>query len=328
MKTAIIVPYFGTLPNYFQLFLNSCSYNPGFDWIIFTDDRKDFDYPDNVHRIDMTFQTCKALIQQRFDFEISLPAPQKICDYRPAFGIIFQDYLTEYDWWGHCDLDQIFGDLSAFITEEMLRSYDKICSLGHLTLYRNTEENNKVFLNPLNGRARYREVFTADKGFAFDEWLPESINDIYLQSGASIHLQNYGADVNSYRTAFQLVSFNIDNRCYDQSPIKNSIFLWDKGTLTQIYQKDGELHRQTFPYVHLQKRAMQVCCNTECTDSFYIVPNRFVDGKSAPSPLLRHAGLRGLVNTQFVKVKWKSLKYRLKSGDWAFSSVFKKNTKK
>ena len=36
-KAAIILPYFGTLPNYFQIFLNSCSYNNCFDFIIFTD---------------------------------------------------------------------------------------------------------------------------------------------------------------------------------------------------------------------------------------------------------------------------------------------------
>ena len=34
MKVAIVVPYFGTLPNYFQLFLDTCAYNPEFDWLI------------------------------------------------------------------------------------------------------------------------------------------------------------------------------------------------------------------------------------------------------------------------------------------------------
>ena len=126
MKIALIVPYFGTLPDYFQLFLDSCAWNPGFDWLIFTDDHRPFRYPKNVRKIPMTFEGCKALIQSRFDFEIALPTAQKLCDYKCAYGYIFREYLEGYDWWGHCDLDQIFGNLGAFITEEMLHTYDKV----------------------------------------------------------------------------------------------------------------------------------------------------------------------------------------------------------
>jgi hypothetical protein len=57
---------------------------------------------------------------------------------------------------------------------------------------------------------------------------------------------------------------------------------------------------------------------------FYIVPNRFVDGDADPEKLLKDAALRGVFNTQFFRVKWKSLRYRLKSGDWKFSNVFHK----
>ena len=46
MKIAIIVPYFGKMPNYFQLFLNSCASNKKFDWLIFSDDKAKYDYPE------------------------------------------------------------------------------------------------------------------------------------------------------------------------------------------------------------------------------------------------------------------------------------------
>ena len=68
-----IVPKFGVLPNYFQLFLNSCKYNNKFNWLIFTDDNKIYEFPDNVKKIDMTFEECKKIIQNKFDFEICLP---------------------------------------------------------------------------------------------------------------------------------------------------------------------------------------------------------------------------------------------------------------
>ena len=43
-----IVPYFGKLPSGFQLWLMSCKMNPTIDWLIFTDDKTEYDYPENV----------------------------------------------------------------------------------------------------------------------------------------------------------------------------------------------------------------------------------------------------------------------------------------
>ena len=53
MKVALIVLYFGKLPNYFSLFLKSCEVNKDFTWLIFTDDETEFNYPENVKKIDM-----------------------------------------------------------------------------------------------------------------------------------------------------------------------------------------------------------------------------------------------------------------------------------
>lgn len=316
MKVAIVVPYFGVLPNYFQLFLDSCAKNPDFEWLIISNDITPYTYPANVHFQEMTFDDCQALVQSKFDFSIMLHTPQKLCDYKCAYGYIFHEYLTGYDWWGYCDLDQIFGKLGKFITEEMLRVYDRIGSIGHLTLYRNTESNNQVFMQT----DRYKEVFTTKKGCAFDEWLPDNVNEIYVKSGRKIHLQNPGADINSYRTTFQTVVYDLERLCYVKSPITNSVFRWDNGVLTQIYA-GGE---QEYPYVHLQKRAMLDMRTGKTPDRFYVIPNRFVDGERNPHQLLKKSAWRGLINTQLVKVKWKSLKYRMHTGDWKFSNVFRK----
>lgn len=319
MKTALIIPYFGNFPNYFQIFLDSCSYNKDFDWIIFSDDISAYHYPENVHLIKKTFAECQQLVQSKFDFPIVLHTPQKLCDYKCAYGHIFSDYLVNYDWWGHCDLDQIFGDLGVFISDEMLCQYDKIGTLGHLTLYRNTLENNTVFMRT----DRYRQVFTTEQGCAFDEWLPGNINEIYLASQLPVYLNNCGADIHPYQMAFRTVEYDIQKRSYVQSPVANSIFLFDHGKLTQIYREGSQLKHRPYPYIHLQKRTMTDCRTDKASSKFYIVPNSFVDGNLPSAELLKRARLRSFVNTQFFKVKWKSLKYRLLSGNWNFNSVFK-----
>lgn len=320
MKIAIIVPYFGKLPNYFQIFLNSCSRNSDFNWIIFTDDNTEYTYPSNVLKFSMDFNECKALIQSKFPFNIALSSPQKLCDFKCAYGMIFQEYLSEYDWWGHCDLDQVFGNLKHFITPEMLEKYDKLFSLGHLTLYKNSEDNNHVFMEERNGKKRFEEVFKTDKGCGFDEWLPENINEIYMRTKRPVSLKNICADINPYKSTFSLVEYDIEEKKYVNSSIANSIFSWKDGCLYQLYLDGNAVKSVEYPYVHLQKRTMSDMRSTGSEMQFYIIPNRFVDGDIDPKSLLKSCKKFQLINFQFFKVKWKSLRYRMKSGDWKFST--------
>lgn len=322
VKIGIIVAYFGTLPSYFQIFLDSCRCNPKFDWLIYTDDVTEYHYPQNVHRIVMNFDECKRIIQSHFNFSIALKSPKKLCDYKCAYGYIFQDYLSDYDWWGHCDLDQVFGNLEAFITDERLNTVDKIYSIGHLTLYRNTEANNQIFMSKIEGKARYKEVFTTDRGMGFDEWLPNNVNDIFLYRGVPAIYKNEGADIDSYHTSFVLVDYDITQQRYIHSTVKNSIFLWRKGKLYQLYMQDRKLKRSEFPYVHLQKRRMIDKRKSASKDSFYIIPNCFIDGNHNPYVLLKRSEIWTILNWQFFKVKFQSLKYRIKSGDWKRQNVF------
>ena len=323
MKIAIIVAYFGTLPSYFQLFLDSCRINKNFDWLIFTNDTTEYHYPPNVHQIIMNFNECRKIVQNHFEFTVTLKTPQKLCDYKCAYGYIFQEYLVNFDWWGHCDLDQIFGDLNAFVTEERLNILDKIYSLGHLTLYRNTDENNRIFMSELNGETPYKKVFTSDKGMGFDEWLPGNVNEIFLNKNVPALYENEGADIEAYHTAFILTNYDVSQRKYIYSSVRNSIFLWENGKLYQIYQEYGEVQRKEFPYIHLQKRCMKDRRKSIQSGRFYIVPNCFVDGSEDPVALLKYSRIWTVLNPQYFKVKYRSLKYRMKSGDWNWQNIFK-----
>lgn len=88
----------GNLPAHFQLWMESCRRNPSVDFLVFTDDVKVY-Y--------MSFEQMKELFQKQYDFQLSISAPYKFCDFRPAFGEIFSEYLVGYDYWGHCDVDLV-----------------------------------------------------------------------------------------------------------------------------------------------------------------------------------------------------------------------------
>ena len=183
MKIAMVLPYFGAFPEYAPLFFQSCAANPDYTWLILTDSGVPCDLPNNVKIISMTFQRCRELIQNKFDFPISLKTPQKLCDYKCAYGYLFKSYLSGFDFWGHCDMDQIFGELGRFVTPELLERYDKLYTLGHFTLYRNKPENNVRFMEPINGASRYREVFSTPGSCGFD---PSSLRPLARMSTPTI----------------------------------------------------------------------------------------------------------------------------------------------
>ena len=122
---AIICCYFGKLRSDYKTWLLSCKYNNTIEWIIFTD----CDWgkvPKNIKIINISFNDFKEYVQKTFEFKICLERPYKICDYKPAFGYIFKEYLQEYDFWGYCDFDMIFGNIRKFITNDILENYEKI----------------------------------------------------------------------------------------------------------------------------------------------------------------------------------------------------------
>lgn len=323
MKIAMIIPYFGRLPSYFQIFLDSCKVNTNYTWIIFSDDNREFEYPPNVQLVSMTFDECRDIIRNKFNFRISLNQPQKLCDFKSAYGYIFSKYLKDFDWWGHCDLDQIFGKINNFISEEMLSRYIKIGSIGHFTIYRNDESINSIFMNSIHGRERYKEVFTCDRCCAFDEWYPDNINEIFLNSGESICLDNYGADIDPYHTVLLTVKYDVTLRKYVYSKLYNSIFVWKNGRVYQNWLNNGQLEIKEYPYIHLQKRKMKDKREKKNGD-FAIVPNAFIDDYKNEIELINRNEVFRVINYQYFLVKYSNLRYRIHNNDWNFKNKISK----
>ena len=146
-----VIPYFGKLPKWFPAFLVSCEYNPQYDFLILTDAPTPEVHPPNVKFMEYSLQQLNDLASSKLDLRINKEA-YAICDLRPAFGLIFEDLLRGYEWWGHFDIDVIFGRLEMFLSPTLLKTQDIISSrrgaiAGHCTIYRNVERINKLFYN-------------------------------------------------------------------------------------------------------------------------------------------------------------------------------------
>ena len=310
-KIAFIIPYFGKFNDYFELFLSSCKYNPTIDFLIFTDDKTKYNYPKNVKVEYMTFNKLKKLFQSKFDFKISLEKPYKLCDYKPAYGYVFSEYLKSYDFWGFCDTDLIFGDIRKFYTDTLLNKYDKIGVLGHCSIFRNNKVINSVFKNDIDGEEIYKKVFSRKEnssrtGEPFDEEFKKSINVLFENAGYKIYEKDQAANIYMKSSNFRLTTYNKKLNDYSIEDKQNAIFIFDKGRLFRHNRLDET--DTDFLYIHLQSRKMKV--NIASLDSFKIIPNSFdyVDLEKLDNEKVKH------FNFHYFRLRGKNLIVKTKRG--------------
>ena len=170
MKSIVlIIPYFGKWPIWFEAHLVSISKNPTINWLFMTDCNVPREYPKNSKFIESSLESFNEKVNMALELEVPLNY-RKICDIRPAFGTIFKEEIKEYDFWGFCDVDIIWGDIRKFMIPNILNSFDVISALdqmlcGHFTLIKNTPSNNKLYTYIDN----YKELFKSSKHHRIDE---------------------------------------------------------------------------------------------------------------------------------------------------------------
>lgn len=300
---ALIIPYFGKLPGYFHHFLASVRHNPTIDVFLYTDDRSPYDYPPNVIVKYETFGELVERIQRNFDFRISCEAPYKLCDYKPAYGVIFADDLAGYDVWGYCDIDMVFGNLRNFITDELIDTHDKLFEHGHLTLFRNESENNRRFMEPIQEDGwefSYKTVFSNYGNFSFGEdklcakvWRGRKVHSAYATSIA---------DIQPFFSNFSLYTGKLEPQLFRIAP---------EG-LTGYRLLNGALDQKEYLYLHFQVRKLAALNGSP--ESFLVAPDRFLSDTPVTADLVRSAGwlnLRFERSTDYLKKRLGALERRL-----------------
>lgn len=282
-KLCFIIPYFGKFNAYFPLFLKTCGWNKEFNWLILTDDRTPYDYPANVQVTYLSFEALRQKIQSKFDFPIALERPYKLCDLKPMYGYLFEEYLYGYGFWGHCDVDTLMGNLHRWLTDEMLESYDKLFQLGHMTIYRNTEEMNRLFMKPHRGHLPYRKVLQNANSCWFDEeWNNDSnINRLFGDYGKRIYKEDLSLNISFNYNHFVRGRFvGVENTPmpfgFEIETQKDALYLWEGGNLCRYYRENGALVREDFLYMHLQQRPMKMHEEVLRLPSFQIIPDEFI----------------------------------------------------
>ena len=305
-KIIIFAVYFGKLPEYFPLWLKSCGYNPTIEFRLITNaDVSGYSFPQNVSHRHKSIEEVADKISTAAKTDIYITNAYKLCDLKPLYWALIEQNET-CDFWGHCDLDMIFGDLSTFITPDILEKYDKIFSVGHLTIYRNTVETNNFYRKP-HPDLDFQSILSDYSHRGFDEHI--GVNRIWIRHGGRFYAnENLIADIDPHIKRFERTSNYI--QCHNY---RHQVFLFDNGHVRRLYWAGGSLKLEEFLYIHFQKRKF---CETELPEGcerFYITPRGFLpasDQLPDKSELDRLNG-RPLLNSSEVRQRIRRLKRRI-----------------
>lgn len=170
-RICLLIPYYGKWPPYFDLFLASCKYQQLLDVYLITDiDSEKVNKPSNVEFVYLPLTELVQRMNSKLGLQRDVVAPRKICDFKPAYGLLFNELTVNYDFWAYGDIDLVFGDLSRYLKPEILNSHDILTFReewihGPFTIFRNTDYTKTLFRESTD----WFKVFSTDEIYCFDE---------------------------------------------------------------------------------------------------------------------------------------------------------------
>lgn len=271
-KIAIIAVWFGKLPDFFPAWLRSAEMNPDIDFFLFSDGAVKSDSP-NIHIIRTTMEKEMARATREIKEVVNIKDPYKFCDLRPFYGQIYQAYIADYDFWGYCDIDLVFGQLRSFLTDEVLANYDRFYTWGHLSVFRNNEKMTHLCDLP-GGLYSREEILRSPVHVAADEHY--GLNRI-----CALHEISWYQNVDY---ADFWVCYSDLRLLHGQKNDTHQVFYWEDGRVWRAAVHQGEVIKNEYVYLHWQKRKPTMDADTLSQNAFFITSQKLLrKQKGTPS---------------------------------------------
>lgn len=283
--------YFGQWPNHFCFWLRSCSYNENIDFFLVSDiPIEGYVIPKNVHIVKKSFSQVQELVRSKFsEIKVSLDRPYKLCDFKTAYGYIFEDLFYGYKYWGFYDIDTIWGNIIKFIPENNENHLVKIFPCGHLCFIRNIAPYDRIYelVNDVSGKpcrdnmlgknvASWQVCFSSPDNYYYDEsgglepWVESLLPQGKLSNEFLFHEISFD---NIFPSWFygHFKSINFPQKSHFLT------YSFEEGHLYRHYLS-GFMHKQEeISYIHASQRTFTVFIN-QCqpTHFFCIYPDAIV----------------------------------------------------
>jgi len=283
--------YYGNLPNYFQLYLDSLELNKDILTVFMITDIniENFIIPPNLILIKISIDDLKKriakFIYETYNVTVNsedlIKNNYKLVDFKIIFPILFDDILlqynvkeTDYVGWGDCDL--IYGKFSNFIN--LQNNYEILGGFhGHFVAIKNNKSFKNLFLKINN----YLQLITDNtKTFITDEIAFREPLNKYLQENnlKMFYTNSCFCDIvpECFFSKFRKNYLELSKNFFDvYHPDKNISFLFfDKQNNKLFIKYDEDQDLNEILYCHLQKRKMELPF-TEYENGFYIHENTF-----------------------------------------------------
>lgn len=256
-KVLIITSRFSSVSNFFDLWLESASRNPEFDFMILTD----IDIPYKSDNIILKKYTDLVSfindVDERLGYKTGISSPFKTADLRPAYAYMFRDIIQEvyrsrhddkgnYDFWGYIDTDLILGNLRHFINDAVLDNCDVFQTWGHFTLVRNICEINSLYCKPY-------------KKYSFKRSLKLPENCMLEEGPFLLQLSSAGARIDSKVSRIADIKRWKFNFTIDGINYRNQCFVYLNGEVRRFAQdNEGNAVNEEFMYIHFMKRVINI----------------------------------------------------------------------
>ena len=179
--------------------------------------------PANVRAIEVANLT--SLYQRQLGVSGLRLNPDKVKDFKPCIGHVFETYLSSYSHWAFGDVDVVYGDLRRFLTPKILEHdiitfrTDDLCASMTKTLFAGQLT---IFANNAWGRLLYRSaplwerVANAERYMFFDE------------RAMAAHALRQGSD------RIAMVINQLSDRLFTKSLDSPGRGMWAKGALRGV----------------------------------------------------------------------------------------------
>jgi hypothetical protein len=174
-KALLILPYFGSFGPWFPLYLHSLGNQHTLDLLLLSDAEPP-KLPANARRVEMTFDELRELATERLGTPVRLHRTRNICDLKPAYGMVFQEFTQGYEYWAFGDEDVLYGDVDGMLRPHLDGTIDLVIpgtnsarmqgsTQGHLTVLRNDPRTNELAIRD----PAYKQVLVSHEHWAYDE---------------------------------------------------------------------------------------------------------------------------------------------------------------
>lgn len=248
-RIAFVIPYLGTLPKYTSLFFHSVSSNRDIDVLLLVDQQPRIDVPSNVYIHVTSRSSILDRIRISTGLEIRDITGHKLCDFRPFYALMFEKELRGYNWWGHCDVDLMFGDLSRWMKNYLNSQYDILTAhnsgtIGHFTIYKNDPAVSKEMIKMIDNPMLKQKFLMSD-----NQHLDEEGAYQHITKATKLKLFTAPAFQESLQMSFAPygITFCPNGSTAELHPLEYGVAYWKNG---HTWYETANRRRKEVLYIH------------------------------------------------------------------------------